>query len=141
MVAPRLTGLPMRLSMLVGFLGFIAGQILLVTMPAQNYILLALSVILEASSAALINPLVDSMVVVTVDPQERARIMAILYAVVLTVLPWYNRRRAFAGKPPCPSCPSLLYTIKCFWSCLLPGSLQKKAGQPGATPRLSLNTV
>jgi hypothetical protein len=44
---------------------------------------LVISIIMETSSLALINPLLDSMQVILVDPQERARIIALLYVVVL----------------------------------------------------------
>jgi hypothetical protein len=39
--------------MLLGFTGFVFSQVLLVTMPAKNYLLLILSVVIEAVSAAL----------------------------------------------------------------------------------------
>ena len=68
--------------MMIGFAGIIASQILLITMPAQNYWLLVISAILDAGSIALVNPLVDSLLVLTVDPKERARINAILYMII-----------------------------------------------------------
>jgi hypothetical protein len=55
---------------------------MLVSMPAQSFLLLALSIIVEACSMALVNPLVDSLLVINVDPQERARITSILFVVI-----------------------------------------------------------
>jgi MFS family permease len=81
-VIPRINKNRFHLPMIVGFSGLIANQCLLILMPANNYLLLILYVITEAASLALVNPLVDSLVFFTVDPQERARINAILYVVV-----------------------------------------------------------
>jgi hypothetical protein len=39
--------------------------------------------IVEGCSVPVVNTLIDKLVVITVDPQERARIMAILYACVI----------------------------------------------------------
>jgi hypothetical protein len=66
-----------------GFTGFIASQALLVLMPEQNYLLLGLSAVLEALAAAMIGPMIESLLVVTMDPAERARITAIIYMIVL----------------------------------------------------------
>ena len=80
---PRLSTRRFRLPMLLGFVGFILSQVLLVLMPAQNYPLLILSVVIEATSVALYSPLMDSLIVISVDPAERARIMSILYVSVI----------------------------------------------------------
>ena len=69
--------------MVVGFLGFIASQVILVTAPAQGYGLLLLSVLLEACSFAVVNPLVDRMTVLTIEPKERARILSIIFVGVI----------------------------------------------------------
>ena len=65
--------------MLIGFVGFIISQFMLIIMPERSYVLLFISTVLDACSIALVNPQVDSMIVWSVDPAERARIMAILY--------------------------------------------------------------
>lgn len=82
-VLPRLSTQRFRLPMLLGFTGFVTSQALLVTMPALNYPLLILSVAIEAASSALYMPLMDALVVISVDPAERARIMSIIYVSVL----------------------------------------------------------
>jgi len=82
-VMPRIAGLHFKKPMLVGFGGFILSQLLLVTMPEKSYLVLLLATLLEACSMALVNPFVDSMFIVTVDPLERARIMAIVYVVII----------------------------------------------------------
>jgi DHA1 family tetracycline resistance protein-like MFS transporter len=82
LITPRINKNRFQNPMLVGFCGLIASQCILITMPPQNYGLLILSVVLEAGSIALVNPLVDSLVFFTVEAKERARMVAILYVVV-----------------------------------------------------------
>jgi DHA1 family tetracycline resistance protein-like MFS transporter len=82
LITPRINKNRFHLPMMVGFSGLIVSQCLLIFMPAQNYLLLILTVMIDAACFALVNPLVDSLVFFTVDPQERARINAILYVVV-----------------------------------------------------------
>lgn len=83
LVIPRLGKLRFTRPMLLGYATLLISSVLLVNMPAQNMPLLIVNVILDACSAALISPLMDSLVVLSVDPQERARIMAILYMIVI----------------------------------------------------------
>lgn len=67
-----------KLPMTLGFLGYVASQILLVTAPRGEYGLLIVSVFLEACSFAILSPLIDQMIALTVDSKERARILSIL---------------------------------------------------------------
>jgi MFS family permease len=85
LVIPRLNSRRFKKPMMVGFAGFVLSQTLLITMPEKSYLLLLVATVFEACSAALVSPFMDSMIVVTVDPAERARIMAILYVVVITM--------------------------------------------------------
>jgi DHA1 family tetracycline resistance protein-like MFS transporter len=81
-VTPHINKLHFQKPMLVGFVGLIVSQVILILMPSQRFDLLILNALLEAGSLALVNPLVDSLVFFNVDPQERARMVAILYVVV-----------------------------------------------------------
>jgi MFS family permease len=83
LVMPRLNKIHYKLPMTIGFLGFVTSQVLLITAPAQGYIFLLVSVFLEACSFAAVSPLVDQMVVLTIDPKERARIQSILYVGII----------------------------------------------------------
>ncbi|MBN1642235.1 MAG: MFS transporter [Anaerolineae bacterium] len=69
--------------MIVGFLGLLVSQIVLVNAPAGSYAVLLIVTALEACSVPLASTLLDQMIVVTVDPRERARIMALLYVIVI----------------------------------------------------------
>jgi hypothetical protein len=77
-VMPRLNRLHFKVPMVVGFLGFVASQVVLITSPENGYPSLVLSVFLEACSFAAVSPLVDRMTVLTIRAKERARILSIL---------------------------------------------------------------
>jgi MFS family permease len=64
--------------MVIGFLGFVASQVVLITAPERGYPLLILSVFLEACSFAAVSPLADRLMVLAISAQERARIQSIL---------------------------------------------------------------
>jgi MFS family permease len=83
LVMPQINTLHFKLPMIIGFLGFVASQFILVTAPAQGYGLLLLSVFLEACSFAVVSPLVDRMTVLTIEPKERARILSIIFVGVI----------------------------------------------------------
>ncbi len=82
-VMPRLNKLHFKMPMVIGFFGYVASQVLLITAPEQGYPILILSVMLEAFSFAAVNPLVDQLTVLTIDAQERARIQSILYVGII----------------------------------------------------------
>ena len=84
-VMPRLNKMHFKLPMSIGFLGFGLSQVLLITAPDKSYIFLVLNAILEACAFAAISPLVDKMVVLTIDAQERARIQSILYVGIILI--------------------------------------------------------
>ena len=58
---------------------------MLVTAPELGYGFLITSTLLEACSFAVISPLVDQMVVLTVDAKERARIQSILFVGIILI--------------------------------------------------------
>jgi MFS family permease len=80
-VIPRVRDMHFRNPMLVGMAGFIAAEFLLINIPEKAYALILLEVLLETCSYAIVGTQIDRMLVVTVDAQERARIMAILLVV------------------------------------------------------------
>lgn len=82
-VMPRISKMHFKFPMLVGFIGYVASHLVLVTAPSGNYGFLIFSVFLEACSMAAVSPLLDQMIVLAVDPKERARIQSILYVIVI----------------------------------------------------------
>lgn len=88
-VMPRLSRLPFHLPMAAGFGAFVLSQVLLVTAPEQGYAFLVLSVVVEACAYAAVSPLIDKLIVLTIDAQERARVQSILYVgVILLTAPF-----------------------------------------------------
>ena len=84
-VMPRINKLHFKLPLTIGFLGFVVSNVILITAPDLSYVFLIVSVFLEACCLAAVNPLVDQMVVLTIDPKERARIQSIIYVCVILI--------------------------------------------------------
>jgi MFS family permease len=82
-VMPRINKVHFKVPMVVGFLSFIASQVVLITTPELGYPSLILNVFLEACSFAAVGPLVDQMTALTVSAGERARILSILHVGVI----------------------------------------------------------
>lgn len=83
LVMPRLRAGDVRRPMVFGFAGLIVAWSLLISIPPQSYLLLLLVTIVEGCSLPAINTLLGKLVATSVEPKERARIMAILDLVVL----------------------------------------------------------
>lgn len=84
-LVPRIRALRFRRPMLLGILVFAGSQGLLLASASWGLPALFGSSALEALGIAMVNPLLDSMQVVLVDPKERARIISILYVAVLAL--------------------------------------------------------
>ncbi|NSW53834.1 MAG: MFS transporter [Anaerolineae bacterium] len=88
-VLPRLRHLSFKLPMALSFIGMIVSQLLLVLAPVEGYALLVISLLLEAGCAATVGPLLDQMVVVTVEAKERARIQSLIFmGIILLTSPF-----------------------------------------------------
>lgn len=79
----RLEKLPIKIPMQVGLLIYIVCQLLLLFAPEGRLLPLALFILLEATAHALVMPRKDSMFAMNVNPQERARIMALMTAFMI----------------------------------------------------------
>ena len=86
LVMPRIRGLNFKNPMLIGLVGFITNQLILISIPEKSYFLLLLGVIIDACSFAAFGIFLDKMVVITVNPQERARMLSIMYVIVLVFI-------------------------------------------------------
>ncbi len=82
-ILPFIKKMHYRLPLVIGFLAYVISQTLLIISPAQNYYLIVLSVILEACSFATVVPLLDQMMVLTINAKERARIQSIMYVGII----------------------------------------------------------
>jgi MFS family permease len=82
-IMPRIRELNPRHPMLLGFASFVLSQGLLVLSPEKSYLMVLMSTFLEACSIATVSIMLDRRLVVTVDADERARIMAVMAVVVI----------------------------------------------------------
>jgi MFS family permease len=80
---PLINRLHFKVPLVLGYLGYLASQLLLVTAPSLGYAFLIPSVILEACSFAVVSPLSDKLMVLNIDAKERARIQSIVFMVVI----------------------------------------------------------
>ena len=85
LIQPRMKELPFKIPMLLGFACYLASLVILVVLPEKSYLMLLVSVLLEACGMTTVGPLLDKMIVVTVNPQERARILSIMYVTVIVL--------------------------------------------------------
>jgi hypothetical protein len=83
LVMPQLNKMHYKLPMMIGFLGFVVSQLVLIAAPEGGYAFLFVSVFIEACSFAAVSPLVDQMTALTINPRERARILSILYVGII----------------------------------------------------------
>ncbi len=75
-----------RLPLGIGFLAFFISQAMLVMMPARAVGLLVISVILEAVASALVNPMTEALLSLSLESKERARVSAIVYMLLITII-------------------------------------------------------
>ncbi len=83
LVIPLIREMNFKRPLMIGFVGFILSELVLISIPERSYWLLLVSVLLEATSYAAISVQIDRLVAVTVEADERARIVAILYMIVI----------------------------------------------------------
>ena len=81
---PFFHGSRFKAPLSLGFLILAAANVLLILCPAQNFLILILSTILDALALAFIKPWVDTLVFKAVEDEDRAGIMAVIN--LLTVL-------------------------------------------------------
>ncbi|HET9905221.1 MAG TPA: MFS transporter [Anaerolineales bacterium] len=87
LIGPRLTNLRrFRLPLWVGFFAFFVSQLLLVVMPPQAVYLLIISVVLEAGAASLVSPMTESLLALSLESAERARVSAMVYVALIVLI-------------------------------------------------------
>lgn len=83
LVMPRLRLTNVYGPMFFGFVGALISQAILIAIPVGSFGLLALATIIEACTLPVATALLDKLVVLVIDPKERARIMAIIYVIMI----------------------------------------------------------
>ena len=87
-IAPRLTKGLLRTPILLGFLGYLVGQTLLILVPTEGlirYLPLCISLIFDGLGFGALMMLVEALLALHVNPDERARVMAIQHTLVVAV--------------------------------------------------------
>ena len=78
-IGPRLTNLKrFRLPLGAGFGAFLLSQAILVLMPPKAVAFLVFSVVLEGVAGALVSPMIESLMAVSMETDERARLTAMV---------------------------------------------------------------
>jgi MFS family permease len=86
-IGPRLTNLRrFRLPLWVGFSAFLLSQLLLALMPPHAAPLLMVSVMLEAVASALVSPMTESLLALSMESNERARVSAMVYVALIVLI-------------------------------------------------------
>lgn len=83
LVMPTIKAMRFRNPMMIGFTTLALAQLILVNIPERGYALVLVSTFLEACAYATVSTQIDRMLAVTIDAQERARIMSLLFLVVI----------------------------------------------------------
>ncbi|MBN2392799.1 MAG: MFS transporter [Anaerolineae bacterium] len=84
LIGPRLTNMRhFRLPLWIGYTTYFVSQAMLVFMPPRTAALLVISVALEGVGAALVNPMLESLLATAMESHERARISAIVYVILI----------------------------------------------------------
>lgn len=82
-IVPRIHVERFKKPLTVGLAGLVISFLILILTPEKAILLIIICVLIEAASLSLIQPLMDSLQVTLVDPKERARIIGVLFTVVL----------------------------------------------------------
>lgn len=85
-VIPRLSKGLLKLPLVLGFAGYLVGQSLLITAPVEGmlkYPLLCLSLAFDGFGLPMLATLSEALIALHVEPDERARIMAVRFMVVM----------------------------------------------------------
>lgn len=87
LIGPRLTNLQhFHLPLWMGFAAFLVSQLLLVLMPPHAVLLLVVSVVLEAVASALVSPMTESLLALSMESDERARVSAMVYVALIVLI-------------------------------------------------------
>jgi len=68
------------------FAAFLLSQLLLVVMPPQTVIPLVVSVVLEGIASALVSPMTESLLALSMESNERARVSAMVYVALIVLI-------------------------------------------------------
>ena len=143
LIGPRLTNLRrFRLPLWTGFGFFLLSQLLLVVMPPQAVTLLVVSVVLEAIASALVSPMTESLLALSMESNERARVSAMVYvALIVLISPfgWIAGQLSALDRslPFALNMGLFAIGILLIWFISRPGFLRSASQAPDPNPVLS----
>ena len=94
LIVPRVEAIHPQKPLKTALLLLLAGQILMLVMPKGAYALVLVYVVLEATALAILTPLTSSLQMMSVNEEERARMLGWFYAMTMLVTAPFG---AFAG--------------------------------------------
>jgi len=88
LLAPRLTWGLLKLPLLLGFASYFIGQTILILAPVEGflkYIILCVSIVFDGFGSGALMMLAGSLLALSVNPEERARILAIVHMIIMAI--------------------------------------------------------
>jgi MFS family permease len=87
LIGPRLTNMHrFQLPLWMGFIAIFISQLLLILMPPRAVPLLVASLMLEAVAASLVSPMTESLLALSMESDERARVSAMVYVALIVLI-------------------------------------------------------
>ena len=84
-LVPRLDIRRFKNPVVLGLVMLAAQQLLMLFMPANAYLLVLLSVLLEATALSMLQPMSSSLQMLNIDREERARMLGFFYALCMLI--------------------------------------------------------
>ena len=84
-IVPRLDLRRFRNPVLLGFMLFVAQEVLMLVMPVGAYWLVMGSVVLQAIALSMLTPLTTSLQMVNIEREERARLLGFFFALCMLI--------------------------------------------------------
>ncbi|MDO4741530.1 MAG: MFS transporter [Eubacteriales bacterium] len=87
-IVPRLRRMTLKGSVFFGVSLFAGAQALLLLAPAggAGVAMLVISAVLEAAALAILSPVINSLLFINADPEERARVCGLVYATISLIV-------------------------------------------------------
>jgi MFS family permease len=87
-IIPRLTGVNLKIPLLLGFAVYLVGQTILILTPVTGgirFAILCLSLVFDGFGGGILAMLAESLVALHVDEAERARVLSILMMIIMFI--------------------------------------------------------
>lgn len=77
-ITPKISPTAYKRPLMTGLILILISQIVLIFAPVGSLVILIISILLDACGLSLTNPTIESLVVISIDKVERARIMSVM---------------------------------------------------------------